>query len=604
MFLCLTGAANAGLEITVVNPNWQNPVIPFEKGTQITPLCNSVENTSCLKQWTHLARPFAVTSKGAELPSMEYYLPSIVLDTRLPSNTKIDGDWKVYTPSVPGSHSPSSALKTKYYTNPSQPGRIRHVIMDGKGKIKEIAEGEIVFAPIENLAVTKGIPIRGSIEKKMTFKEVKKAEEKLPIVAGSEGKDMFQSEGSNDLLLDNANNAVSSNSKDDDVSNSAVDKESPTPAPPQEELDIKLNKPTDAVAGQASSQDQKSSGCIKIDKKARNSNPQDADFCVQCNEHLSKSLHQVAAHNKSFKETLGEFLDAIVSGSRKVAGSQRRIKGKIMKGGTICSPDKALAGIIKNFNKGCRPIKFDDFFFPDAYCKSCDKQVPAEVMLAVATVESAGDCSAKNERDEGSMGLFQVDFKKHSCNGHKRGTRANKRCLLNPSNSLKYGIEKLNENYDAVNPKREESSSCSRWTDLSPTERDQWRKAVVSYNGGVGWLDRTVQSVEGDYKGGKSQGRDVFKDTREDLNWGHRGKFKGRAKKSTASWEELRVYHFMEKLIPGNKIKTGKAMRNTLSSLAHTETVLGREVKDTPPGIVEFWSQYINERQPLTCPAG
>ena len=289
LFLYLTGVANAGLEITVVNPNWQNPVIPFEKGTQITPLCDSVENTSCLKQWTHLARPFAVTSEGAKLPSMEYYLPSIVLDARLPAGTKMDGDWKVYTPSVPGSHSPSSAqTKTKYYISPSQPGRIRQVIINSEDKTKEVAEGEIVFTPVDNLVVTKGIPI-GTIEKKrLKPEETDKPEERAPLIEGSVGEDMLSSGSSSDLLSDNASNAVSSNAKDN-VLNSAVAKESPTPTPSQKKLDIRLNKSMDAVAGKASSPDQKSSGCIKIDKEARSSNPQDADFCVECNEHLSKN---------------------------------------------------------------------------------------------------------------------------------------------------------------------------------------------------------------------------------------------------------------------------------------------------------------------------
>lgn len=545
LFLVWIGVVHAEREseITVVNPNWRKPAISLDKSAQITPLCDSARNTACIKQWAKLARPFAVTPEGDKLPSMEYYLPSIALDNRLPSNTEMDGSWKEHNPSAPGSR----AKMKKYYIDSSQPGRIRQVVMDAKGRVKKIAEGRIVFVPMDKVMIS-GFPTTGKNNKK-----------KLEPV------------------------------------------DSPPPEPPQEELNVILNEPTNAVAGQTSSPDQKSSGCVKVDKKAKSGNPTEADFCVECNEHLSKSLSAVAAHDKSFKQTLKSLLDAVVSGSKKfkVAGSQKRIKGKIKKGGDICSPDKALAGVIKNFNKKCRPIQFNDFF-PDAYCQSCNKQIPAEVALAVATVESAGDCGATNEKGEGSMGLFQVDFKKHRCNGHKKGTQANKRCFLDPSNSLKYGIEKLNEKYNKVNPERAKVNSCPQWTSLSSKERDRWRRAVVSYNGGVGWLDRAVQSVEGDYN---SKGRSVAMDTRQDLNWGHLGKFKGRAKKSTVSWEELRVYHFMEKLLPGNKISTGKATRNTLSSLAHTETVLGREVKGAPPGLVEFWSQYIKERQPLTCPA-
>ena len=57
--------------------------------------------------------------------------------------------------------------------------------------------------------------------------------------------------------------------------------------------------------------------------------------------------------------------------------------------------------------------------------------------------------------------------------------------------------------------------------------------------------------MEGDFKNKIAKGRDFYKDTK-DLEWGHKGKFAGRARQSKVSWEELRIYCFMEKLFPGN----------------------------------------------------
>ena len=81
-------------------------------------------------------------------------------------------------------------------------------------------------------------------------------------------------------------------------------------------------------------------------------------------------------------------------------------------------------------------------------------------------------------------------------------------------------------------------------------------------------------------------------------------RFAGRARKSTVSWEELRRYFLMEKLLQGDKegYKTGRKNSATLSNLAHVEAVLGREAKGSPPGVVEYWSQYVKDN-PKECSA-
>ena len=135
----------------VLAPNWQNPVIPLQKGTQITPLCNPGLNVPCFQQWTHLAQPFAVTAPGALLPSYEYFLPSLVIDARLPTNTVMDGgDWELFTPSFPGRRT-RSRRRTRYYINRKDPGRIRVENTDEEGNTTK-KEAQIAYVSEEAIA--------------------------------------------------------------------------------------------------------------------------------------------------------------------------------------------------------------------------------------------------------------------------------------------------------------------------------------------------------------------------------------------------------------------------------------------------------------------
>ena len=206
------------------------------------------------------------------------------------------------------------------------------------------------------------------------------------------------------------------------------------------------------------------------------------------------------------------------------------------------------------------------------------------------------------------MGLFQVDAEQHSCGNNARNTQANMKCLEDPERNLKYGLEILKGYYDAVSSDTVKTGdSCPDWRQLTPRERDRWRRAVSAYNGGIGWVDRAVQSVEGDVRNGRIRKRDFYRGTR-DLEWGHEGRFSGRAKKSKASWEQLRVYYFLEKLMPENKAptdkeKTGRRLQFSISNLAHVEATLGREVQGSPPGLVNFWREYARKNKPESCPA-
>ena len=132
----------------VLSPDWQSPVIPLSKGAQIRPICDPSLNVPCFQQWVNMARPLAVTAPGASVPSMEYFLPALVIDSRLASSAGWN-DWELWTPPVYSKRrSSSSSGRVKYYRNRKDPGRLR-VQTVRKDGTKKVEEGKVVLAPAE-----------------------------------------------------------------------------------------------------------------------------------------------------------------------------------------------------------------------------------------------------------------------------------------------------------------------------------------------------------------------------------------------------------------------------------------------------------------------
>ena len=214
----------------------------------------------------------------------------------------------------------------------------------------------------------------------------------------------------------------------------------------------------------------------------------------------------------------------------------------------ICSPETSLSAIINNFNKTCSPISFNDFF-NSSYCKSCEKGIPPELMMAMMSIESAGKCDAENcdrvdeickkNTREHSVSLFQVDAKQHRCNG--KDYKNNLSCLKNPVNNLAKGLEIFSDHYEKVNGENPPSDKCPVWTDLPPEERDRQRKALSAYNGGPGWVLRAIRSAHETQllESGQSG---ILSGTQRQLPQEYVG--------DSASWEDLRWFYFIEKLLP------------------------------------------------------
>ena len=142
---------------------------------------------------------------------------------------------------------------------------------------------------------------------------------------------------------------------------------------------------------------------------------------------------------------------------------------------------------------------------------------------------------------------------------------------------------------------------CRSWLDMKGDERNWWRRGISAYNSGPIWVMRAIKSAHDERtKKDTAYLSKEFAEARKNYKK-YKEYFKG-YKEYPLSWEQLRVYYFLEKLSPKNtsKTKTGRKLSSTVLNIAHTEAILGREVKveDAPPSMVEIWSQYIRNNKP------
>ena len=137
---------------------------------------------------------------------------------------------------------------------------------------------------------------------------------------------------------------------------------------------------------------------------------------------------------------------------------------------------------------------------------------------------------------------------------YRRNTPANLQCFKDPINNLNKGIDILFNHYGEVNANS--TSQCKSWLEMTLSERDAWRRGVSAYNGGPGWVTRAIESV-----------RDRRTLVNTDYLTGTHKKINSRYKNDTASWEQLRVYYFAEKLSPGNTTGSGRRLDFTVSNL-------------------------------------
>ena len=324
-------------------------------------------------------------------------------------------------------------------------------------------------------------------------------------------------------------------------------------------------------------------GCMNVKNQADEQEAQTEakSNCIECDEKKQVVLKKMDITTPKQVDRLNKWLTAVTEGDSSLgrwasSGSKARAAGK------LCTGKGMLNKVIENFDKSCG-VKFSDFL-PKLYCDSCKSGILPDVMLAMMTAESLGNCKALNKgqgTSEASVGLFQVDAQQHKCRNNSIGSSANEQCLYNPNNNLFYGKKILADFYNRVNPDIGGNMCFKSWKDMPSEKRDAWRRAVSAYNGGPNWVNRAVESVENTRLG---------KGT--DLRGTHKGDtLEGVAKQTTVDWETLRMYYFKEKLHG----RSGRDIQFTVSNIAHVEAVFGREVEGSHPSLVSSWSEYIQE---------
>ena len=333
-----------------------------------------------------------------------------------------------------------------------------------------------------------------------------------------------------------------------------------------------INKDTYALPGSWT----ETKGCLIIKKETDQT---EGGYCDECQSGNSNPVKELIAVDQEVKRRITH---------KKVSINPDHYEKQ------ICDPETSLNKIIKNFNDTCKGRIFEDYF-KESYCYACEHRVPIEIMMAMVTLETAGECNlpGTSGNNETSIGLGQININCHNhpddpaykdkkgvlkqCLGYERedcpppsgscpavrekcySRRKLRKCLddyphynfISSIMILKNDLKSITSSstYESLLNK---TPSCEKksWLKLSSKERDYWRRTVSAYNGGA----KRVQKANA----------------------------KANRKGVDSNWENIRQIYFSKGLIN----------RWTLSNVAHTEAILGREVATGHPSFVEIWHQY------------
>ena len=548
-----------------LNPDFTKPSTSIPEGTKFKPFCETPQQyIECAQQWSKQAQPTAVYSKeNSQKPDHQLYVPTILPSDGSYTNPEGDKKWKAYSFSAPSSKKKDNSHPSlpSYYINQDNNSEVR-IVSDINGT-KIIEGGTLLFVPEEKLSFTKP------------------EAEDSPTDSGSKEKIP--------MLRPKKLGGVNS------------------------ELSITAQSKFSALYATYESKH----GCVEVGENTET----EAEHCVTCD---TNEKEPVLSQLGSLQEGISAFL------KKATALSQTKIKSKVTPGEVIkvsredptqvCSPEKIFKAVIDNFNRTCKTdqgkrVNFDDFF-KTAYCDACKQGIPPELMFAMMSIESTGDCKAKlaNSR-ETSKGLIQVNSQEWGCrdsqgNWYKEGRSG--ACLNDPYNNFRQGTHVLLDHYARVNPDKDlsqdfgfsspETSLCKDWTNMSNKEKDGWRRAVSAYNGGVKWLRRAIMSV---------------RDERTLEGTGYLiGQNPKKYRHDSADWEQVRSYIFVEKVRQGvsqlggcseteKEGGSGRRLGCALSNVAHTEAVLGRN-NSSFPSMIDMWTQYkpyleLKKNYPKSC---
>ena len=282
-------------------------------------------------------------------------------DERASTRIELPSGERIESPEETGDSTPE--VRQTFYRHKSDPNRILMVREDESGG-REVQEGQIVFVSEEALI--------------------------------SEDEENAQP----------TQNPTSPPAKKEET---APAKKSQTKAEPAEKKDVKTGKPEsqnqveeavptqnvktkkETVAVPATTGPAKP-GCMELSEETQT----EAGFCFDCR--LDETEDPVLS--TLLKEE--GFMDALTKRLAQVAKTtKKRISGKVGQfedlTDKICSPEQSVRAIIKNFKKSCPSPYKNNFkeFLEKAHCDSQEKGIPTEIMMAMMSIESAGQCARK-----------------------------------------------------------------------------------------------------------------------------------------------------------------------------------------------------------------
>ena len=223
-------------------------------------------------------------------------------------------------------------------------------------------------------------------------------------------------------------------------------------------------------------------GCFIIDKQGEGLT--EAQVCVECirdNSNPDVISPEIFTVFDSIKPKVKELLDFGEKAKGEVfhqtVGSH---SGDFVE--KICQPEQSLKPVIEKFNQFCPEPYKNNFqkFLQDMYCQSCQQGVAPEVLLAIMSMNEQGMCYVKWDRNKRVYLPFNVDPKKHTCQGKKSvKKRKIKQCLQNPIDHVNTGLDVLAEFYESSNnpPPVSLPNQCKSWADMTTKERDTWKRS-------------------------------------------------------------------------------------------------------------------------------
>lgn len=276
-------------------------------------------------------------------------------------------------------------------------------------------------------------------------------------------------------------------------------------------------------------------------------------------------------HKSDALTTLENELGPVLA--RVSASHKRRIEKSFGK------PD----GVMANVERTCKV----DNFLAELITSSKAKLVPPELMFPMMHGESSGSCDAVNYEQNGSIsvGLFQINTNSSKfsfCGASYPNRFKDPKCLENPETNLNEALRIMRAKYKMVNG--QDPPRLKPWDEMSPRERDYWRKALAAYNGGQGYVYQAYHDIK---SFNAKFGTDL-----DPHDWRNRRLFFFRM-----ALEENGAKYF------SNRYKYKRSVANAISNVTHTETILGTEPLTSSsyqgPGLIDRWKEYLTRESAL-----